>query len=79
MRFIMLIVFVAACLFATAYGVFGTSAASSVLGAIWTLIAVVALIGRGVLDALHRLGGVPAEPGREPGDRGGAGMPSWLK
>lgn len=78
MRAILFIVTVAACVMGLGYGVLGTSATSGILGAVWTLIAVVAAGFRGVLDALHARAGAGSEPRGEPGDRGGARMPSWL-
>jgi hypothetical protein len=62
---------------ALGYGLLGSSATSSILGAVWTLVAVVAAGFRGVLDAMsaQRAG---SEPSGEPGDRGGVRMPSWL-
>ncbi len=78
MRFILFIVTMAACAMALGYGLLGTSATSSILGAVWTLIAVVAAGFRGVLDALRARGGFSSEPRGEPGDHGGARMPSWL-
>lgn len=54
MRVAMFITFVIACLLALANGLLGTGASSSVLGAIWSLVAVVAMGFRAVLDALHK-------------------------
>ncbi|RZL38723.1 MAG: hypothetical protein EOP35_05125 [Rubrivivax sp.] len=79
MRTVLFIVTMAACAMGLGYGVLGTGPISSVLAAIWTLIAVVAIVGRGVLDAMLTRDGAGADPSGEPGDRGGARMPGWLK
>lgn len=78
MRFILFIACMAACAMALGYGVLGSSATSSVLGAVWTLVAVVAAGFRGVLDALHGRSGFSPQPSREPGDRGVSRVGSWL-
>lgn len=75
MRFALFIAFIISCLMAIAFGVFGNTTASSVLGAIWSLVAVVAMGFRGVLDALRarERGAVPAtgEPASKRGWFGG--------
>jgi hypothetical protein len=78
MRTILFPVFLVAFAMAIGYGLFATGPLASVLGAIWTLIAVVAMVGRGILDALHR-NEAGAQPSGEPGDRGGVQLPGWLK
>ncbi|WP_457425621.1 hypothetical protein [Roseateles sp. P5_E7] len=78
MRFALFLIFLVACAMGAGYGLFGNTAVASVLCAIWLLMAVVALVGRGVIDALRVRDG-SSEPRGEPGDRGGAVMPSWLK
>lgn len=80
MRFVLFLVFLVACALALGYGVLGLSDMSRVLSALWVLIAVVALVGRGVLDALQRVQR-GAEPPPSSGYSGGGGvkMPSWLE
>lgn len=77
MRVAMFITFVVACLLAVLNGLLSSGALAPVLGAIWSLVAVVAMGFRAVLDALHRRehSGMPAEGV----DRGGVRMPGWLK
>ncbi len=79
MRLILFPVFLLACLITLAYAFVISTPLAPVLCAIWALIALVALVGRAVLDALHRLAGGHAEPRGEPGDRGGAYMPPGIK
>ncbi|MFG6413824.1 hypothetical protein ACG02S_07910 [Roseateles sp. DC23W] len=73
MRFVLFLTFLAACSMAVIYGLFATGPYSAVLGALWTLIALVAGIGRAVLDALRPQGDQPQHEGG-----GGAKMPAWL-
>ncbi len=53
MRFGLFLAFVISCVLAVVHGMLGESATSAILGAIWTLIAVVAMGFRAVLDALR--------------------------